>query len=526
METAQQTDRLSVMKISESAKQFVAMTAAVAAILMIPAIMNGSPFIFFDSDQYFTVGQRIFETLFGVASTPGELAAVVPAGTPAATAAAPDAGGGLAALAGGRAPTYSFFLYLVSALTGLWGVAALQSLICAVLIVRFWQLAWGTLRWGPVLLVATVLSFLNGLGFHATFMMPDVFSGCIVLALAIFLYFKPAGRIENILLIGGSFIMSTLHTTNLLLVVCALIAAMLIVLAERKPVRPLLGRLGVVAGIAVATVAFNAAYVGSVKFISGDQVRSPPYLMARMLGDGTGEAYLSKHCAGDVQPFAACVYAGIDFYNHDAFLWEPRSGGFQTADNELRAALSAEEMRFVVAVIAADPGAQLAASFGNFVQQIAAAGLQEIHYGVAAIAQTDAWNADGIVRLIPGAQACKMAGNCVSPTYGDAWSSVVQWVNLLVLPVFAFSAVWLFTIGKSSLASIPDANLTLLRVAFFVALMMLANAAICGVLSSVNNRYQARIIWSLALAMFALAPVMLTVFQSQFRAGPETDRAG
>ena len=490
---------------------------------MIPAIVNGSPFIFFDSDQYFTVGQRIFETLFGGTGAPSDVAAPVAAAGPAAT---PDAGGGLAALAGGRAPTYSFFLYFVSVLTSLWVVAAIQSVICALLIIRFWQLAWGALRLRPILLIAGALSLLNGLGFHAAFMMPDVFAGSLVLALAIFFYFRPAGRIENILLVGGSFIMATLHTTNLLLVVCALIAAILIMLVERKPVQKLLGRLGAVAGIAIAAFAFNAAYVTSVKFISGDQVRSPPYLMARLLGDGTGEAYLAKHCVDGARPFAACAYAGIDFYNHDAFLWEPRAGGFQTADNELRAALSAEEMRFVLAVITADPGAQLAASVGNFLNQLTAAGLQEIHYGVAGIAQTDAWNADGILRLIPGAQACKTAGNCVSPPLGDAWSSVVQWVNLLVLPVFAVFAVWLFSIGKSSLAGMSDSNRTLLRAAFFIALMMLANAAICGVLSSVNNRYQARVIWSLALAMFALAPVMLTAFQYRFPTGPATDRAG
>ncbi len=523
MEPIQRTGWPAATKISESAKRFLAMMTAVALILMMPAIVNGSPFVFFDSDQYFTVGQRIFETLFGVAATHANaIAQVEPGGTTASL----DAGGYLAALAGGRSPIYAFFLYFVSTLASLWVVVALQAITCAFLIVRFWQLARGALHWTPILLVAGALSFLNGLGFHAAFMMPDVFSGCIVLALAIFLYFRPAGRVENIFLIGGTFIMATLHITNLLLVICALIAAIVIVLVERTPMRLLLGRIGVVAGIAIATVAFNTAYVTSVKVISGDQVRSPPYLMARLLADGAGETYLAKHCVKDAQPFAACAYAGIHFYNHDAFLWEPQSGGFQTADNELRAALNAEEIRFAVAVIAADPGAQFAASVNNFARQIATAGLQEINLGVAAILQRETWNTDGIFRLIPGSIECKTAGNCASPPFGDAWSSVVQWVNLALLPVFAIFAVWLFTIGKQELAGIFDSDRTLLRAAFFIALMMLANAAICGVLSSVNSRYQARIIWSLALAMFALAPLVLTAFRARREAVSAAGRAG
>lgn len=504
------TSAVSSTAIARPRLTFATMVAGVMLMLMIPAIINGGPFIFFDSDQYFTVGQRIFEIAFG-GSGGGEAAAPAPA--VAASPASDAADGELAAVAGGRLPIYSAGLYFIGTFLGLWTVALLQALVCALLIVRFCQLAWGRLDWKPVLAIAALLSLLNGLGFHAAFMMPDVFAGCLVLALAIFLYFRPAGRIENVLLVAGAFVMATLHTTNLLLVVSALIAALIVLAVERKPLKPTLPRLGVVAGIAAAALAFNIVYAAGVRAVAGEEVRSPPYLMARVLGDGTGEAYLAKHCTGPREPFAACAYKGKHFYSHDAFLWEPATGGFQKADQELRAQLSAEELRFVLAVGASDPMAQVGASMRNFVLQIGTAGIEEVKFGTAFLAAGPTWRQSGIVQIAPDAAACARPDGCAQTALGPAWSLIVGTTNLLLLPLFVAGLLLILTRRRSLLADLPDGTKSLMRVAGFLALLVLANAAICGILSGVNGRYQTRMIWTLALSMMTLAPLMLPAFR-------------
>jgi hypothetical protein len=491
---------------------FACMVIVVALMLLVPAILNGSPFIFLDSDQYFTVGQRIFEAVF---SSAGEAAAAPQSGDAAARASAttPNGGGFLAAIAGGRSPVYSLALYLTSNFLSQWTLALIQAAVCALLIVRFCQLAWGRLDWTLVLTAAVLLSFLTGLGFHAAFMMPDVFAGCLVLALTIFLYFKPAGRIENILLLGGAFAMATLHTTNLLLVLSALIAVAIVSAIERKPLAPMLPRLAAVVAIAVASLAFNTVYAAGVRAVAGETVRSPPYLMARVIGDGTGEAFLAKHCDGQSKPFAACAYADIDFQNHDTFLWEPSSGGFQTADSEMRAALSAEELRFAAAVLAADPAAQLAASLQNFTRQLVTAPIDEIGYGVPFLATFPGWTDSAIMRVTPGAEACNTAGGCPQPAFGWVWSRIVGTVNMLVLPLFLIGSVILFANRKGLNIDLPDATVRVVQAAWFIALLVAANAAICGILSGVNGRYQTRLVWVLALAVITLSPLVLPYFQ-------------
>lgn len=499
-------------KAADPLVRFLAMVAAVAFILLIPAIANGAPFIFFDSDQYLTVGRRMFETLLGSGDVPQNTGSHI-AGTDAA--AAPDAGGGLAAIAGGRSPIYSLVLYGIANYVGLWGVAALQSIICALLIVRFCQLSWGRLNWGIALSVAAALCLLSGLGFYASFIMPDVFAGCLVLTLAIFLYFKPVGRLENALLIAGLLAFATLHTANLLLIASALIAACIVLIVERGLIRSALPRFGVIVGVAVAAFAFNAVYAAGVKIISGDEVRSPPYLIARLIGDGTAETYLATHCSENVEPFAACAFAGVDFYNHDAFLWEPLAGGFSTANPDLRAALTAEEIRFAIAVIGSDPGAQFVASFSNFVRQLSAAGINEINYGVAGLARTPEFVGTDILRLTPGAQECVAAGTCAAPAFGSAWNAIVWVFNLLLLPVFGVTTLWLLARERASLGNMSEIARNSLRVMSFIALLALANAAICGVLSSVNDRYQGRMSWSLALSMIAFMPAIISLRSSR-----------
>jgi hypothetical protein len=487
---------------------------SVTLILMAPAILNGGPFIFYDTDQYFAVGGRIVEAVLGPG---GDSAASVAVGDVRPAQVATDGEeteeGGLAAIAGGRSPIYSLFLYLTVTIAGMWTTAALQALACATLIVRLFKLARGRLDWTPVLLAGAGLAILCGLGFQAAFMMPDVFAGCLVLTLAIYLFFKPTSRIENLALLGGGVILATLHTTNMLLVLCAPIAALILLLIERRPIGPDLPRLGALVGVAVAALAFNAAYLNAASIVSGENVRSLPYLTARVLGDGTGEAYLAKRCASATEPYAACTFANIDFTTSDNFMFDTASGGLLAAEPDLKMRFNQEELRFVLAVIADDPIGQLAASLNNFKEQLLRVGAYEIETGVEWISNSPGGPDLSIINVTPGA-GCVQDLSCARPTIGIAWAALFSVVNNLFLPVFAIAAVWFATRARTAVSEVARADFPLMRMSAFLALMLVANAALCGVLAGPADRYQTRLIWTFALTMLLLAPTALRIFRA------------
>ncbi len=487
----------------------IAAVLAATLILMIPALLNGAPFIFLDTQHYFLIGKRIFEILFGdsAAALEPALSAIVAASDALTVPAQPVDQGGLAAIAGGRSPIYSVFIYLISTTLTMWTVAAIQALVCAVLIFRFCAMIWGS-RIAPVLVAVSVLTVFSSLGFHATFMMPDVFAGCMVLALAIFLFSPKLGRIEAVLLVGAAFVFATLHTSNMLLVASALIAVVIIRLAERAPLKPLLPRLAAVAGIAVATVAFNFAYTTVVRVVSGDEVRSFPYLTARVLADGPGERYLAAACKDAKTPFAACMYAGKHFESQDSFLSEPSSGGYYAADPATKSELSKQDVRFALAVTLFDAPGQISAAFVNFANAAGNVGVSEQAFGLNIFADRPDWHNSDVLPYVPGGEACIVDSQTCQP---KPWTEVWRWEVLILanaaLVLFGALAIWLAMISRRGV-TIPSESAPALRIAFFLVLLTFANAAICGILSGVHDRYQARLNWTLFLALAAFLPVI------------------
>lgn len=499
---------------------------AATLILMLPAFLNGAPFLYLDVQHYFLIGKRMFEIVFGDGAAAIE-PALSAAGASSDALAAPlqpaDQGGGLAAIAGGRSPIYSVFIYLISTTLGIWTAAAIQSLVCAILIFRFCAMIWGA-RIAPALITVSVLAVFSSLGFHATFMMPDVFAGCLLLALAIYLFSPKLGRVEAILLLVAAFTFATLHTSNLLLVISALIAVVIIRLVERAPLKPLLPRLAAVAGVAVATVAFSTAYTTVVRVVSGDEVRSFPYLTARVLGDGPGERYLAAECTDAKTPFAACMYAGIDFLSQDHFLSEPSSGGYYAADPATKAELSYQDVRFALAVTMSDPAGQISASFINFASAAANVGISETTFGLNIFAERPDWHSSDILAYVPGGEACiRDSRTCQPKPWMEAWHWEVLILAYGSMVLVAALAVWLVVAVRQRFI-VPPESTPALRGAFFFVLLVLANAAICGILSGVHDRYQARLTWTLFLAIAAFLPVIRIWLDARRESGAPASR--
>lgn len=495
-------------------------------VLLLPAVVHGGPFLFFDSEEYFQVGRLAVERLFGDAG--GDAVSAVASGAASAAEATGEAPqeGGIAAIAAARPPTYPLFLYVTSVLATIWATAVLQALVCAILIVRFLQWAWGVLTWPPLLAVALTLSILSGLGFHAAFIMPDVFTGCLALVLTLYFIARPKGRIVNAMLLGAAFVFATTHSTNILLLISAIVAAVVMQLAGRAPLRPALPRLGAIAGVAIAAMLTSAAWTFVVRAASGEEPASPPYLMARVIADGPGAAYLDEACTDDRTPFAACAFRHRDFPLSDSFLWSASAGGYAGASPELRRAVREEEKRFVMAVIAAKPLEQASASLGNVVRQLGLAGIGEIAYGLPTFVATEGYRSAGVLAVTPGAKACLSgAARCAEPGWTKAWDLAVRIFDFLVLPVFVGLAVWLVTGGRRLLAAAGEKGGDLMRAGVFLSMLVVSNAALCAILSGPFDRYHARLVWVLALALTVFVPTLWTAYGASRGAAPARQAA-
>ena len=123
-------------------------------------------------------------------------------------------------------------------------------------------------------------------------------------------------------------------------------------------------------GILVA-FAGDAAFIMATKRAFGVAPIRPPFLTARVIADGPGDAYLQANCPSS--GFIVCRFINrLPISNSDIFLWSPdpaRGGVFTPADPEIRRALSAEQFRFVVAVLRYDPIGELSAMARNTVDE-------------------------------------------------------------------------------------------------------------------------------------------------------------
>lgn len=485
---------------------------AFAFVIAAPAIINRKPFLFYDSAQYFDVGRAIVAFALpeqGDAPTLGAEPAPAPSEADASNA-NDDAGGGLAAIAGGRSPIYSVLIYLVGSVFTLYGVVAIQSLLAAWLVFRLLDVGLGAGHVRYKLALVAALSLLTPLGFHAGFVMPDVFAGFYVIAALLLATNSTAGRFERLLL-GGLVLASALtHAT-----VPALGVALLVLLLLAGRFFSAFSRYKSAAWWLAASIvlsfAFSAFYAAAVERAAGETIGNPPYLMARVIADGPGERFLNERC--DDPRFAACMFRGVDYRDHNDFLWGSSGAtpNYATADRATQLALQAEERSFVIAAVLNAPFEQAGASLINAATQFVLLGVPEIAFGAERMAREPAFADQAILQATPNLRSCLERGDaCLADTeIRRLWSRLVSAATLAAL----IALLLMLARERAALLSptTTDAGRReMLLMAAILVLVLAANAALCGALSGPHDRYQARLAWIGALFLGVLAHKVLT----------------
>jgi len=488
----------------------LALVALGAFTLLLPAIANGYPFLFFDTRSYDEVGKSTVERMLKLV-------------LPEAPAPAGNAGGGADVVqgdaeavnfTGGRSPYYSLFIYLSEAAGPLWIVAAVQALIAAWILFLTARCATPERPARTYALLIGGLTLASSLPFYSAFTMPDVFTGIGILSTGILaVWLHRLSLWERLGLVAVAAYAATTHGTNPPLAALALVLLALFVVFMRPELGSLRQRSVWAAAPLLLAILAGVAYSTAAGLAPSGKPKDPPYLMARVLADGPAHTYLREACATS-QPYELCRYKNQPLNHHNDILWslDPKVGVVQLADNASRLKLVAEERDFVLDSIAADPVAQINASLRNSLGQFFAISVSE-DFGHA----RRSWDEMNFAALMPSETAA--ATNALA--YRDAFPFRVFDAFSRAGLVFSIGfLLWRLTRRDARAAyRMPAKDKVSRSLAAFagvsvgLAVLLIANAVLCGTLSGVHDRYQARLIWLVPLvalllfARFGIKPV-------------------
>ena len=345
---------------------------ATAALLCLPAILNGQPFFYPDTPAYVRRAEMGVSKVLGADRIKPWVGEASAAEEPAAPSAGARAENDRDVSLAGRSVYYGALVYGAHAAGSLWLAVAAQALCVAgmlhLLIVRL--LGFGgrhLLAAGASLALLTPLAAFTGL------LMPDLFAGLTVLCSGVLAsYWNRLRRWECIGVAALLLFAIAAHSSHLALAAAMLIFLLgckLLRLSLRAPWPALVLMAGCVLGGVAAEWVFNKAMVAAV---GAPPVRLP-HSMAHLIGMGPGTDYLRQNCpqAG----YVACDYVA-NFPTHwDDFLFsdEPSKGAFWLADAQAKRRMSEEQPAFVLDVLRFDPvgvarglGADVLAQLASF----------------------------------------------------------------------------------------------------------------------------------------------------------------
>ncbi len=363
---------------------------------------------------------------------------------------------------------YSLFLLPLHMTVTTWPVIAVQALLLAHLLHLLRRsLLPGTSVWWLVP-VAAALAVASPLPWLVSQLMPDVFTGVLVLALALLiLYGDRLCTGERIWLVALATFAIAVHQSHVLLA-----AALLLVLLPLRRCRLSVGWgmtpliLAIIGLTSVNLLAFGRASLSPFGNV---------FLLTRVIYDGPGLDALRRHCPA--AGWRLCPFIGNMPALADDFLWRAdgpvaHAGGAKLVSRDADAILTA--------ALVAEPGTELLAFAGNSARQLvrfaSGDGLQPWPETVTPV----------IARHFPRFENATF----INSRQSAGKLAVPRWLQSL------HAAAGLTGISGccALLLAAPRRDLAKAYAAV-VLVALLANAAITGGLSGPHDRYQSRIMW-------------------------------
>jgi hypothetical protein len=403
---------------------------------------------------------------------------------------------------GARSALYGLFLFVLDKLAGLWLVAAAQALICSWTLYLLWKVS------APDSPLWTYLALMAGLAagstlpFFATFVMPDVFAGVAATGFVVLTVFGDRlARLETAGLVLVLAFAYAIHATHTLTALAVMVPATLLFLGLKAPRAQIARGYGLLVLAMVLGALSGKAYEGGFALRTGTTLHRPPFLMARVLADGPGRDYMRKVCKGPDNPFVICEATRAPLTRSDDILWEEGAliGAFNALKSqELQLRMEAEERRFVIGSVLNDPWGQFKASLGNWADQFVRISVHDPLRDPRQFLANSYWKTTGLVEMIPHAEQCKPFGAGCRPPFDPILTR--YWHELIMVLATLFAA-WRLSRPdvradlKSREAPWARPTVRIVAAVAILALMLVLNAGVCGILSGAFARYQARIVW-------------------------------
>jgi hypothetical protein len=350
------------------------------------------------------------------------------------------------------------------------GVQALATLWILQLTLRVFGMA----RPLRLIAVSVVLILTTALPWLASMLLTDIFAGLSVLSLFILvLQGDKTSTVEKCLLFAFTVFAAATHSATL--------AVLLGLCCAGWIARPLLGDRIAVSGLVQGTLttAASAAMLLSANFALSGQFAWTPggygVAFGRMMQDGIVARYLKDHCPE--QRLKLCPYRNELPATADDFLW-----GHSMFDTLGRFRGLDDEMSFIVRrSLVEHPLWQAEAALVATAQQLA---------DVATGEGTNGWipHTYGIIERYLPAQVAPM--RAAHQQHWDINFAVINWIHV---PVALVSMLLVVAIFATAIRRRRFDDLALL--AATVALALLGNAFVCGVISGPHDRYGARMVW-------------------------------
>ncbi|MET3710240.1 hypothetical protein ABIC65_000920 [Sphingomonas trueperi] len=472
------------MTVARSKRTDVLFALVALLLFLVPAAINRSPILYPDSIGYFQAGKAATSAAHIPLST--RPVAVPAKAGPAATMGIDTEDG----VSDARSVYYGAAFALSWAIAGVWALPILQALLCVVAIYaalrRLAPDAPRTMRWA----VVAGIGLVGGAGIFATTIMPDVFAGLMILAVAMIAIYRPnLTRAELIgwLALGVAAIL--FHKSHLLLALGMLGALFLLGLITRRQRWTSLGLIVlmiVVGGLGQVAFGIAARHAGLT-------VYSPPFVMARLIGDGTAEKYLRETCPQT--HYATCRFLPRMPMTENDFLWsgDGSAVSFATLPAAEKARICDEQWPIVLGTLRSHGLEQLGKSLIGVFRQIATVGVTE--YGLMP--------RDALTTLLhPDIQAYQQSGI-------GHHTMPLRLISGLMLACYALGGVALAILATrlrrnpGGFQAVPAWRTRLFEATLLVVFAVLLNGAVCGAISGVFDRYQGRVAWLIPL--FALA---------------------
>jgi hypothetical protein len=437
----------------------ILLALATLTLLIWPALVNGYPLLYPDTLDYLGTGHAA-------------LFALIHQHYPAFSAV--------------RSAVYAAGIYLFHWNRTLWPILALNA---AAVVFPMYLVTRSLVKrdaWRKTLAILATLSILTGLSWYTSFLMPDIFGAPLYLAIYLFAFARETLRpAEQIALVALAVFGATAHSSHLLLAMC--LCAMLWLLwlmsrVRRSSTIMCMRSLGVTTAVIMGAIFLQLGVNQHLYGHASLTGVSPPYLEARILADGTGARYLQEHCAEHPQ-WVLCHHLDNLPADADSFLWSET--GIWSSSPAEQAQLRREEMPLILATFRTYPRQQVAVSLNSFWGQLASFELDDFDNNAYMQAYLNA--------EIPNARVTYDRSLQARSAMPESFFTIVQ--EITVLASLLLIAIDLRCILRSS-GVLRNRLLALTGVILFV---VVANAFVSGVLSVVDSRYQARIVWLVPL---------------------------